>query len=259
MKLANKVALITGAGSGMGKAAAIVLAGEGAKIGVLDFKEEWVQATVAEIQAAGGEALPLLADVSQPDQVQAAVENLIGAWGRLDIVFANAGVNGVWTPIDEMEPEEWDRTMDINLKGVFLTFKYSVPYLKRQGGSAMVTSSVQGTRMFNVPGSTAYACTKAALVTLAKKLALELARDGIRVNAICPGATATNISMNTERRNVEKIQIPVEFPETRIPLTGERVTPEDIAKLVLFLASDDSRMITGTEVWIDGAMSLLMG
>jgi NAD(P)-dependent dehydrogenase (short-subunit alcohol dehydrogenase family) len=259
MKLENKVALVTGGGSGMGRATAKLLAAEGARVGVLDFKEEGLREVIAEIEAAGGQALPLLADVSQPDQMQAAVQKLIEIWGRLDIVFANAGINGLWAPIEEIEPEEWDRTMAINLKGVFLTFKYSVPHLRRQGGAAVITSSVQGTRLFSIPGSTAYACTKAAQVTMAKKLALELARDNIRVNAICPGATATNIGLNTERRNLEKIQIPVEYPAGRIPLDNEFATPEDIAHLVLFLVSDDSRMITGTEVWIDGALSLLVG
>src|SRR5262245_4961684 len=218
MKLEHKVALVTGGGSGMGRAAAKLLAAEGARIGVLDFKEEGMHEVVAEIEAAGGAALRLLADVSQPEQMQAAVEKLVAAWGRLDIVFANAGINGLWAPIDEIEPEEWDRTMDINLKGTFLTFKYSVPYLRRQGGAAVITSSVQGTRVFSITGSIAYACTKAAQVTMTRKLALELAKDGIRVNAICPGATATNIELNTERRNLEKIQVPVTYPGGRIPL-----------------------------------------
>jgi NAD(P)-dependent dehydrogenase (short-subunit alcohol dehydrogenase family) len=148
--------------------------------------------------------------------------------------------------------------MAINLKGVFLTCKYTVPHLRARGGSIIMTASVQGTRQFTVPGSTAYACTKAAVVAMAKKLALELARDRIRVNAICPGATITNLGEATWIRNTEKIRLPIEYPKGTVLLTGGKpATPEQIAPLVLFLASDDSALISGTEVWIDGVSSLL--
>ena len=181
-------------------------------------------------------------------------------WGRIDIVFSNAGINGVWAPIDEIEPEEWDQTFDINLRGAFLTLKYSVPYLRRQGGSILITSSGQGTRSFSVPGSTAYACTKAALVTLAKKMALELARHQVRVNVICPGSTTTQINDSLTARSIDKIRLPIEFPQGKMPLTGgKKATPEQVAKLALFLVSDDADVITGTEVWIDGGMSLMQG
>ena len=260
MKLRPKVALVTGAGSGIGQAAAKLLAGEGAKVGLLDYKPDGLQQTVGEIERAGGRGLPLLADVSQPEQMREAVQRLIETWGRLDIVFANAGINGVWAPIDELEAEEWDQIMNINLKGVFLTCKYAVPHLRQQGGAIVMTASVQGTRQFSIPGSTAYACSKAALVALTKKLALELAPQRIRVNVICPGGTETNIGASTKRRNLEKIRPPVQYPQGTIPLTGgQRARPEQIAQLVLFLVSDEASMITGTEVWIDGAQSLLMG
>lgn len=260
MKLENKVALITGAASGIGRAAAILFAREGAKVGALDYNEDGARRTVAEIEDKGGEAITLVADISQPDQMREAVDTLARAWGRIEIVFANAGINGVWAPIDELEPEEWDRTFDINLKGTFLTFKYTVPYLRAQGGSAVITSSLHGTRVFTIPGSTAYACTKAAQVAFAKKIALELARDKVRVNVICPGSTDTRINDTVEKRGIERIRLPIEFPEGKMLLTGGRkASPEDIARLALFLASDDAAVITGTEVWIDGGMSLMMG
>lgn len=258
MQLAGRVALITGAGSGIAKATAILMAKEGAKIGALGRSPDELQETIDEIQKLGGEAIPLVADISQPEPMQQAVQQLTDRWGRLDIVFANAGINGVWAAIEDLAPEEWDKTLNVNLKGTFLTVKYAVPYLKRQGGSVIITSSVNGTRIFSNTGATAYSCSKAAQVAFTKMVALELAEHRVRVNVICPGAIDTNINETTERRDLEKIQEPVEFPEGHIPLTdGKSGTSEQVAQLVLFLASDASNHITGTEVWIDGGESLL--
>ena len=260
MQLSGRVALVTGAGSGIGKAAALLLAKEGARVGALSHDAGEVKQTVDEIQSVGGQGLPLAADVSQPEQVRGAIADLAGRWGRLDIVFANAGINGVWAPLEELSPEEWDRTLDINLKGTFLTVKYAVPYLRKQGGSVVITSSVNGTRIFSNTGATAYSCSKAGQVAFAKMVAVELARDHVRVNVICPGAIETSISQNTEQRDLERIKEPVEYPEGNIPLTrGQPGSADQVAQLVLFLASDASSHITGSEVWIDGAESLLQG
>ena len=260
MQLTGKVALITGAGSGIGEAAARLLAKEGAKVAALSRTEEDIEKVVEAIRASGGEALALPADISQPQQMQEAIKRIGAEWGRLDIVFANAGINGVWAPLDELEPEEWDKTLDVNLKGTFLTVKYALPYLKKQGGSVIVTSSVNGTRMFSNTGATAYACSKAAQVAFTKMVALELAEHRIRVNVICPGAIETQIEESTEKRDLEKVKEPVEYPEGAIPLTdGRSGTSEQVAQLVLFLASDASDHITGTEIWIDGGQSLLQG
>lgn len=260
MQLEGKVALITGAGSGIGKAAALRLAQEGAKAAILSRSADELEKVAAEIERNKGEALMLTADISQPEEMQRAVQQIIDRWGRLDIVFANAGINGVWAPIEELSPEEWNQTISINLSGTFYTIKYAVPYLKQQGGSVIVTSSVNGTRMFSNTGATAYSATKAAQVAITKMLALELADEHVRVNVICPGAIESKIDENTERRNLEHVRPPVEFPEGKIPLTaGKSGTAEQVAQLVLFLASDLSSHITGTEVWIDGAQSLLQG
>src|SRR4028118_735429 len=260
MQLAERVALITGAGSGIGKAAALLLAKEGAKIGALGRTQDELKDTVAQIQGVGGEAIPMAADISQPNEMQQAVQQLVERWGRLDIVFANAGINGVWAPLEELEPEEWDKTINVNLKGTFLTVKYAVPHLKKQGGSVIITSSVNGTRIFSNTGATAYSCTKAAQVAFTKMVALELAEHRVRVNVICPGAISTNIEESTEQRDLDEIREPVEYPEGRIPLTdGKPGSAEQVAQLVLFLASDAASHITGTEMWIDGAESLLMG
>ena len=180
--------------------------------------------------------------------------------GTLDVVFANAGVNGVWAPIDELAPEEWEKTIAINLTGTFFSIKAAVPHMKERGGSIVVTSSVNGTRMFSNGGASAYATTKAGQVALTQMLAVELARHRIRVNVICPGAIETEIEESTEKRDIEEAKEPVEYPEGEIPLTdGKPGSAEQVAKLVLFLASDESDHITGTPVWIDGGQSLLQG
>jgi NAD(P)-dependent dehydrogenase (short-subunit alcohol dehydrogenase family) len=260
MTVHGKVALITGGGSGLGEAAARVLAREGAKVVVLGRTEDEVKEVAQAINGDGGEAFAVTADISKPQDMQKAVQQVIDKWGRLDIVFANAGINGVWAPIEDLTPEDWQKTIEINLNGTFYTIKYATPYLKRQGGSVIITSSVNGTRIFSNTGATAYSSTKAAQVAMAKMLALELAKHRIRVNVICPGAIESNISENTEKRNVEREKEPVHFPEGKIPLTdGKPGEAEDVGNLVLFLASDQSKHISGTEIWIDGAESLLMG
>jgi NAD(P)-dependent dehydrogenase (short-subunit alcohol dehydrogenase family) len=260
MQLKERVALVTGAGSGIGKAAALRLAKEGARVGVLGRTEDELKETVRAIKRAKGQAIALTADISQPEEMLRAVEQLAEKWKRIDVVFANAGINGVWAPIEELTPREWDKTLDINLKGTFLTVKYAVPYLKKRGGSVIITSSVNGTRIFSNTGATAYSCSKAAQVAFTKMMALELAEHKVRVNVICPGAIETNIDENSEARDLEEVREPVEFPEGDIPLTdGVPGTSEQVAQLVLFLASDASSHISGTEVWIDGAQSLLQG
>ena len=259
MKLAHRVALVTGAGSGIGKASAVALAREGARVGVVDFNSERAQGVVDEITAGGGEALPLTADVSNPELMAEAVETLVNAWGRLDIAYANAGINGVWTPIDEMEVHDWDQLFAVNLKGTFLTVKYTLPHMRKSGGgSIIVTSSVQGTSIFSIAGSTAYACTKAAQLTFVKKVALEVAKDGIRVNAVRPGPIETNINESTFRRNTEKITFPIHYPEGRIPLTkGAQLPAAEVANAVVFLASDDAKGITGADILVDAGLSLV--
>ncbi|MBZ0310611.1 MAG: SDR family oxidoreductase, partial [Anaerolineae bacterium] len=218
------------------------------------------QQVVQQIQQAGGEAKALVADISKPEEMQRAVDSLISQWGRLDIVFANAGINGLWAPIEEISPEEWQKTININLNGTFYTVKYATPYLKKQGGAVVITSSVNGTRMFSNTGASAYASTKAAQVAFAKMIALELAKHRVRVNVICPGWIESNIDENTQKKELEEAREPVEFPEGAVPLTdGKPGKAEDVAELVLFLTSDASKHITGTEVWIDGAQSLLQG
>src|SRR4051794_35946824 len=256
--LNGKVAFITGAASGIGRSAAVRFAREGAKVAVADRDEGEGAMVCREIERAGGKAIFTECDVSDSEQVKRAIERTVKELGRLDIVFANAGINGVWAPLDELEPAEWDKTLAINLKGTYLTLHYAIPHLKRQGaGSILITSSVNGTRTFSNPGASAYSTSKAGQVALMKMAALELGRHDIRVNAICPGAIHTNINETTKKRDTEKIGIKFELPEGSPAIDGGQGEPEEVADTCLFLASDLSRHVSGVEIFVDGGASLL--
>jgi NAD(P)-dependent dehydrogenase (short-subunit alcohol dehydrogenase family) len=260
-QLHGRVALVTGAGSGIGAATARLFAKEGARVALVGRTREELDEVARSIETSGGTARVVVADVADADAMRRACDETAAAWGRLDVVVANAGVNGVWAPIEELAPEEFESTLRTNLLGTFLTIKCSVPHLKRAGGgSVIVTSSVNGTRIFSNSGATAYSTSKAGQVAMAKMLALELAKHRIRVNVVCPGAIETEIDDNTRKRDIELAKEPVEFPQGEIPLTdGKPGSADEVADLMLFLASDASRHITGTEVWIDGGQSLLQG
>ena len=258
-RLEDKVALVTGGSSGIGEATARLFAREGAKVAVLALESEDLERVAEEIASSGAEAMAVAADISKADQMERAVQEVVRRWGRLEILVANAGINGVWAPLDELDPDEWRKTIDVNLTGTFFTIKYAAPHLKRQGGSVIITSSINGTRVFSNTGATAYSCSKAGQVVMAKMLALELAKHRVRVNAICPGSIATEIEESTQREDLARIREPVEFPEGTIPLTdGEPGSSEEVAELVLFLASDAARHVTGAVVTVDGAQSLLL-
>lgn len=259
MLFAEKVALVTGAGSGIGKATALALARHGASVGLLSRTSEEVEAVAGEIRRQGGAALALAADIADEASMREAVDALAGTFGGLDIVVANAGINGVWAPIDDLKPAEWDETIAVNLRGTYLTLHLTVPYLKKAGeGVIIVVSSINGTRTFTTPGATAYSATKAAQLAMVQQLALELGKAGIRVNAVCPGAIETSIDENTEQRGADGSGIPVRWPEGDIPVSrGEPGTADEVADAILFLASSKARHITGIPLWIDGGQGLL--
>lgn len=257
-RLEGKTALVTGAASGIGRAAALKMAEEGAKVCLVDLKEQRADEVRQQIAERGGEAVVTDTDLSDPARVEEAIKTAVSAYGQLDIVFANAGINGVLAPIETMAPEEWEHTLTTNLFGTFYTVKYAIPHLKEQGGSIIITSSINGSRKFSGFGSAAYSSSKAGQIAFAKMAALELAKYRIRVNVICPGAINTNIQENTEKSpELKKIEIPVKYPKGSHPLEHKPGEPEQVADLVLFLASEESSHITGTEIFIDGAESLL--
>jgi NAD(P)-dependent dehydrogenase (short-subunit alcohol dehydrogenase family) len=258
--LQNRVALVTGAGSGIGRATAKLLAYAGASVVLVGHTRDELEATHAEIASHDGRSLVGVADVADPAAVDAVVALTQAAWGRLDIVVANAGVNGLWAPLEEITPEQWDHTLGVNLRGTYLIVRASLPLLKRAGGAVVVVSSVNGTRMFSNTGASAYATSKAGQVAFARMIALELAPSRIRVNTVCPGSIHTHIDENTSKRDLAQIRTPAQFPAGVIPLTeGEPGTAGQVAELVWFLVSDAASHITGTEVFIDGAQSLLQG
>lgn len=256
--LDGKVAFIMGGASGIGAGAARRFAQEGARVMLADLQEDEGEKLRDEIAAKGGQAAYVACDVSDADSVSNAITQTVEQFGRLDIVFANAGINGVWAPVEEITPEEWDKTLDINLKGTFLTVHFAVPHLRDAGGgSILITSSVNGTRTFSNPGASAYSSSKAAQVAFMKMMALELGRDNIRCNAICPGAIDTNIDQRTEQRNTEDIGIEIELPKGSPALNEGQGEPIDVADTCLFLASDLSRDVSGVELFVDGGASLL--
>jgi len=258
-QFAGKVALVTGGGSGIGRGAAMDLAAKGARVAVLSRQQERIDEVCAELEGAGGSVLGISADVTSQEQLEDAVRRIDERWGRLDCVVANAGKNGVFAPLDDLTLDEWNDTITTNLTGTFLTVRASLPLLKRQGGSIVVVSSINGSRTFNYPGAVAYSTSKAGQVAFTKMVANELAQHKIRINVVCPGAIDTNIQEATFPRNIDQIRWPVEYPQGVFPLTGGPAQPPQVAKVISFLLSDDADYVNGTEIWVDSGSSLLTG
>jgi len=258
--LRDRVALITGAGSGIGRTVAQKFAQQGAELVILGRTPKELAETAKELKKADAKVTELVADIADSDSMAKAFGQLRARFNHLDILVANAGVNGVWAPLEQIELEEWDQTIAINVRGTFLTIKQALPLLKAARGSITVVASVNGTRIFSNTGATAYSCSKAAQVAMVKMLAVELGPAGVRINVVCPGAITTNISDNTKKRDLDKVRIPVEYPKGTIPLTQNQPgKPEDVADLIWFLSSPNAQHITGSEVYVDGAQSLLQG
>ena len=259
MLLHGKVALITGAASGIGRATALRFAREGARVGLLDLNPDTLDEATAEVNAVGPGGLSLLADVRDPAAMNAAVEQLVKRFGHLDILFANAGIAGLWAPVGDIRPEEFDQLFGINVRGTFLSVQAALPALRAQGGSIVITASVTGNAMFSSVGASVYASTKAAQLAFGKMLAFELAHERIRVNIVCPGNVSTNILDHIRYRNMDKLRYPVRHSGD-VPLTdGAPASPDQIAAAVLFLVSDEADYVTGEALVVDGAQSMFRG
>ncbi len=249
MKLTDRVAIVTGAGSGIGRASALLFAQEGARVAVVDLKPDAARATAQQIEGAGGQALAIAADVSKSEDNRDAVAQTIGRWGRLDIFYANAGVPQWPSPVDEVDESVFDRIMAVNVKGVFLGAKHATPVMKKQrSGVILITGSTAAFKPR--PGGQCYAASKGAVTTMSQSLALELAPFGIRVVVIAPVATDTPMLatfMGKEEVDAEGMK---QYVAT-VPL-GRLNRPEDIARAALFLASDDASMVTGSPFIVDG-------
>jgi NAD(P)-dependent dehydrogenase (short-subunit alcohol dehydrogenase family) len=246
--LEGKVALVTGAGSGIGRASALALANAGASVLVTDVDEDGGNETVGEIADKGGEGAFTRCDVTKPDEVEAIVRNAVDLWGRLDCAHNNAGIAEQRTTTGELEEKVWDRTIDINLKGVWLCMKQEILQMARQGGGAIVnTSSVVG--LAGVRFQPAYVASKHGIIGLTKAAALEHARDGIRVNAVCPGPILTPALewyMGANPEVGEKLKN--DNPSGRVGL------PEEVAQAVVWLCSDQSSYVTGHALAVDGGV-----
>jgi len=249
MRLKDRVAIVTGAGSGIGAASAIAMAREGARVLVVDINDAAVKKTVEQIEKAGGQAAGARADVTRAADNQSIVEQAVARWGRLDVFFANAGVPQWKTDIEDVEEKTFDQIFAVNVKGVWLGAKYALPVMKKQRrGVYLITSSTSAIRPR--PGGQTYAASKGAVVTLTKALALEAAPHGVRVVAIAPVATHTPM-LPTFMNKVEVDEEGLRQYIATVPL-GRLNEPQDLANTAVFLASDDAAMITGSCVEVDG-------
>ena len=244
MRLRDKVAIITGGASGIGKATALLFAKEGAKVVVADQNEAGGKETVDHIRSNEGEAISVRADVTSSQDVQGMVKAAIDAYGKLVILFNNAGI-AMRLPVADLPEEDWDRCIDINLKGVYLCSKYAIPeMIKNDGGSIINMASIYGV----VGGKTraAYVASKGGVVNLTRGMALDYAADNIRVNCICPGFTETPLVCGVVKTPEEYQALAVQHP------MGRLARPLEIAYGALYLASDESSFVTGIALPIDG-------
>jgi len=245
MKLEGKTAIITGGGGGIGRSTAIRFAKEGARVAVADIDASIGEETVSLIKRDGGEAIFIKTDVTESEQLKALIDTTTSTFGALHILFNNAGVGNSEVRSIDLTEEEWDRVIDINLKGVFLGIKYAIPELiKAEGGAIINTSSLLGLK--GQKYMSAYNASKAGVVTLTQNAALEYGKYNIRVNAIAPGVIDTPI-IDQWKQNERKWSI-----ISRANALGRIGTPDEVANAVLFLASDEASFITGTTLSVDG-------
>jgi NAD(P)-dependent dehydrogenase (short-subunit alcohol dehydrogenase family) len=246
---ANKVALVTGGSFGIGRATAVAFATRGARVVIADRAEDKDQGTLNAVKSAGGEAMFMQCDVSDSKQVKKMLADVVEKYGRLDFAFNNAGIEGSNAPTHECTEENWDRTIQVNLKGIWLCMSNEIPYMLKAGkGSIINCASVAGLSGF--AGLPAYVASKHGVVGLTKTAALEYAKQGIRVNAVCPGVIHTSMvdRLTGRDKQVEKQYINME------PL-GRMGLPEEVAEAVIWMCSDSASFVTGIAMPVDGGFS----
>jgi NAD(P)-dependent dehydrogenase (short-subunit alcohol dehydrogenase family) len=248
MQLVGKVALITGGGSGIGRATALLLADEGAAVAVVDMDGSRAQAVAQEIEGEGGQALAVRCDVSQAADCQRAVQETVAAFGRLDILHNNAGIIRRASVL-EITEEEWDRAMAVNVKSVFLLSRYAIPIMAQGGGGAIVNTG-SGWGLVGGRNAVSYCASKGAVVNMTRAMALDHAEQNIRVNCVCPGDTDTGmLRSEAQQLGAATEAFLAEAADRPLRRIGR---PEDIAQAVLYLASEASSFVTGTTLVVDG-------
>ncbi len=246
-RFTDKVVFITGAASGIGRAAALAFAAEGARLAILDRSADALKAVQGSLENAGAEVLSKACDVSSPDQVEAAIKQVVERFGRLDIAFNNAGVENKAAPVHEVDLSEWDRILGINLRGTFLCMKHELAQMVKQGGGVVVNTS-SGAGIRGVQGGAAYAASKHAIIGLTRSAALDYAKQNIRVNAVLPGNIETPMMDRFTGGDIQKA--------IDLEPVGRLGKPDEIAEAVLWMASDLGGFVTGAATVIDGGWSL---
>jgi NAD(P)-dependent dehydrogenase (short-subunit alcohol dehydrogenase family) len=246
--LSNKVAIITGGASGIGRATAVLFAKEGAAVAILDINAEQGQSAVAEIEAAGGKAIFAVCNVARAEDCRKAVEQTVAAFGGVDILFNNAGIIRRANVLSTTE-EEWDRVMAVNVKSIFLMSKYAIPYMEKAGGGSIINTS-SGWGLKGGGNAVSYCASKGAVTNMTRALAIDHGKQNIRVNAICPGDTDTPMLRN-EARQLGEVEEKFLAESAQRPL-GRYAQPIEIAQAVLYLASEASSYVTGTALVVDG-------
>lgn len=244
--LAGKVGLVTGGTSGIGRETAVLFASAGAKVVIAGRREKEGEETIELVRAAGSDGLFVKTDVSKAPEVEALVRRTVEKFGRLDVAFNNAGIEGVWVPIARQSEEDWDRTIDINLKGIWLCLKYEIRQMLMQGGGGAIVNMASVTGLIGSAGAAAYSASKHGVIGLTKSAALETAQSGIRVNAVCPGVVET--PMGDRLFSAPQVH---KFVMGCHPI-GRFGKPTEIAEAVLWMCSDSASFMTGQSLILDG-------